>query len=405
MNGGSIEGDTVFGTGGREVTYWHRAIPAIGVAILVGAIAKSVATFASSGILLEAVLDMVLVGSLGIVTLYIGLWLPNTTIRPEFYPRIVLWVFGGVAVMGVVLGLRVLHPGVNVEFAFGTQAVFLAIGSIAGLGIGVHEAEALIHAKRLEEQNEELKRAEEQLEEAVTQLEASNDRLEQFAYAASHDLQEPLRMVSSYLQLLRNRYGAELDEDAREYIEFAVDGADRMRAMVDDLLAYSRVEQAGGEFEPVECDAVLEHVVDDLQVQIQESDAEIVAESLPTVTGDREQLEQLFRNLVSNAIKYGGEDPPTVEITAERRLDRWQFAVADDGIGIDPEKTDRIFEVFKRLHNDDEYSGTGIGLSLCQEIVENHGGDIWVESEPGEGSTFFFTLPTSPANARSRDRP
>ncbi len=230
------------------------------------------------------------------------------------------------------------------------------------------------------------------LEETVAKLQQSNDRLKQFAYAASHDLQEPLRMVSSYLQLLENRYADDLDEQAREYIDFAVDGADRMRAMVNDLLSFSRVEQADEEFEAVDCDVVLGQVIDDVQVQIEENGAEVAVGSLPTVTADPEQLEQLFSNLVSNGIKYNESDSPRIEIGAEERPDCWEFWVADNGIGIDPDKTDRIFEVFKRLHHDDEYPGTGIGLSLCQEIVENHGGDIWVESEPGEGSTFFFTL-------------
>ncbi|MFC4439102.1 MULTISPECIES: MEDS domain-containing protein [Natrialbaceae] len=239
----------------------------------------------------------------------------------------------------------------------------------------------------------EYRQRERTLRETVDQLQQSNDRLKQFAYAASHDLQEPLRMISSYLQLLESQYGDELDEDAMEYIDFAVDGADRMRAMVDDLLAYSRVEQSDGELQPIDCETVLERVTSDLQVQIEESDAEIVADSLPTVRGNREQLEQLFSNLLSNAIKYSGDDTPHVEITARRRSDRWLFSVADDGIGIEREKTEKIFEVFKRLHHDDEYPGTGIGLSLCQEIVENHGGDIWVDSEPDAGSTFFFTLP------------
>ncbi|MGQ3412071.1 MEDS domain-containing protein [Natrinema sp. LN54] len=236
------------------------------------------------------------------------------------------------------------------------------------------------------------------LEQTVAQLQQSNDRLKQFAYAASHDLQEPLRMVSSYLQLLERQYGADLDEDAREYIDFAVDGADRMRAMVDDLLAYSRVEQADGEFEPVDCTAVLENVRADLWVAIEERDAEITVGSLPTVTADGEQLEQLFSNLVSNAVKYNESEPPRVDITAEERANHWQFAVADNGIGIDPDKTDRIFEVFKRLHHDEEYAGTGVGLPLCQEIVENHDGDIWVESEPGEGSTFYIELPKRTAS-------
>ncbi|GAB3664753.1 MEDS domain-containing protein [Halopiger thermotolerans] len=231
------------------------------------------------------------------------------------------------------------------------------------------------------------------LEATVTKLQQSNDRLKQFAYAASHDLQEPLRMVSSYLQLLENRYKDDLDEQAQEYIDFAVDGADRMRAMVSDLLSFSRVEQADEEFEPVECDVVLGQVIDDIQVQIEENDAEIAVGSLPAVVADREQLEQLFANLVSNGIKYNDSDPPRVEIEAEERSDCWEFTVADNGIGIDPAKTDRIFEVFKRLHHDDEYRGTGIGLSLCQEIVENHDGEIWVESQPENGSTFHITLP------------
>ncbi|QCS45080.1 MEDS domain-containing protein [Natrinema versiforme] len=239
----------------------------------------------------------------------------------------------------------------------------------------------------------EHKEREHQLEELIGKLEASNDRLKQFAYAASHDLQEPLRMVSSYLQLLENEYRNDLDADAQEYIDFAVDGADRMRAMVNDLLAFSRVEQTDGEFEPVDCNRLLEQVTDNLQLKIEENDADISVKSLPTVRADSEQLEQVFSNLLSNAIKYSDDEPPEIEITVEEQANQWKFAVADNGIGIDPAKTDQIFEVFKRLHHDNEYPGTGIGLALCQEIVENHAGEIWIDSEPGEGSTFFFTIP------------
>jgi signal transduction histidine kinase len=262
---------------------------------------------------------------------------------------------------------------------------------------GFSEAERTFHHLMGQWVQHELEQRqyEQELEETIGQLQQSNDRLKQFAYAASHDLQEPLRMVSSYLQLLENRYCEDLDDQAQEYIDFAVDGADRMRAMVDDLLAYARVEQADGDFEPMDCNAILNDIVNDLQVQIAETDADVTVESLPTVHGDKEQLEQLFSNLVSNAIKYNESDPPRIEITAAQRDDHWEFAITDNGIGIDPDKTDRIFEVFKRLHHDDEYPGTGIGLSLCQEIVDNHGGDIRVESEPGEGSTFFVTLPQS----------
>ena len=260
---------------------------------------------------------------------------------------------------------------------------------------GFSEAERTFHHLMGQWVKYELERQqyERDLEETVERLQQSNDRLKQFAYAASHDLREPLRMVSSYLQLLENRHKADLDEEAREFIDFAVDGASRMRAMIDDLLAFSRVEQADGEFESVDCDDVLERVTDDLQVRIDENDAAVVVESLPTIRADGEQLEQLFGNLVSNGIKYNESDVPRVEVSAADRGDRWVFAVADTGIGIESDKTDRIFEVFKRLHHDDEYPGTGIGLSLCQEIVENHDGDIRVESDPGEGSTFYVSLP------------
>ncbi len=190
---------------------------------------------------------------------------------------------------------RVLHPSVAVQFTCGTQAILSSIGSVTGLGIGVHEARALTNARTLEEQNDTLKRTEERLKEAVTELEASNERLEQFAYTASHDLQEPLRMVTSYLQLIENRYGDELDEDGEEFIEFAVDGAGRMCAMIDGLLEYSRVETEGDPFEPVDLDAVLDDVLTDLQFKIEETDTEITRESLPVIDGDDRQLQQLFR--------------------------------------------------------------------------------------------------------------
>ncbi|WP_436924160.1 PAS domain S-box protein [Halosimplex amylolyticum] len=229
------------------------------------------------------------------------------------------------------------------------------------------------------------------------QLEASNERLQQFAYAASHDLQEPLRMVSSYLQLVEDRYGDELDADGREFIDFAVDGAERMRAMIEGLLEYSRVETRGDPFEPVDLDAVLADVREDLQLQIRESDAEISVESLPVVHGDADQLRQVFQNLLDNAIEYSGDEPPRIEIDAERDGDQWVLSVSDEGIGVDPEDEDRIFEVFQRLHSHEDHSGTGIGLALCRRIVDRHGGEIWVESDTGAGATFLFTLPADEA--------
>ncbi|SDJ46365.1 PAS domain-containing sensor histidine kinase [Natronorubrum texcoconense] len=225
-------------------------------------------------------------------------------------------------------------------------------------------------------------------------LEVSNERLEQFAYAASHDLQEPLRMVTSYLRLIESRYADELDEDGEEFIEFAVDGADRMHDMIKGLLEYSRVERRGDPFEPTDLDAVLGDVRRDLEMKIEENDAEITAESLPRVEGDPGQLRQVFQNLLSNAIEYS-DDPPQVAVSAVRSGSEVLVSVADEGIGIDPDDSGRVFEIFQSLHAQDEHSGTGIGLALCKRIVERHGGEIWVESEPGEGATFSFTLPAA----------
>ncbi|QLG28209.1 PAS domain S-box protein [Halorarum halophilum] len=236
-------------------------------------------------------------------------------------------------------------------------------------------------------------RYEEELNETVAELRESNQRLEQFAYIASHDLQEPLRMISNYLQLLEGRYADELDENARDFIDFAVDGAERMKEMINDLLAYSRVETEAEPLEPVDSGAAVSNALDDLRLQIEENDAEIDVGDLPTVVADRNQLEQVFQNLVSNAIKYRDDEPPRVEIDAERGDGEWVFRISDNGIGIDPAHVDRIFEVFKRLHTNEEYPGTGIGLALCEKIVERHGGRIWVESEEGEGATFWFTIP------------
>ncbi len=241
----------------------------------------------------------------------------------------------------------------------------------------------------------ERKRLEEELRETVQDLEESNERLEQFAYAASHDLQEPLRMISSYLQLVEDRYAGKLDQDGREFIDFAVDGAGRMRQMINDLLAYARISKEARPLEPTDCSEVLERVLDDLRIRIEETDATIaiVDEPLPTVMGDNNQLGQLFRNLISNALKYSGDAPPRIEVATTRRNGWWQFSVTDHGVGIESHQLDRIFEVFTRLQTNDESSGTGIGLALCQRIIERHDGDIWVDSEPGVGTTFHFTIP------------
>ncbi len=232
------------------------------------------------------------------------------------------------------------------------------------------------------------------LDKYVEELAQSNTELEQFAYVASHDLQEPLRMIGSYLQLLERRYGDKLDKDATEFIDFAVDGANRMQALINDLLAYSRVGTKGKEFEPTDCNVMLSRTIKNLQTAIMESRASINIDLLPTVFADKSQLGQLFQNLIGNAIKFSGKRASEITISALLKGKKWTFSVRDNGIGIDPKQFDRIFLMFQRLHSRTEYRGTGIGLAMCKKIVERHGGEIWVESEPGKGSTFFFTIPS-----------
>ena len=237
------------------------------------------------------------------------------------------------------------------------------------------------------------KRAEEALAEKADALQRSNAELQEFAYVASHDLQEPLRMVSSYVQLLEKRYADALDDDAHEFIGYAVDGAKRMQALINDLLRYSRVGTKGKPFAPTDCEAVLEDVLSNLEVVVTESGARVTHDPLPQVMADEAQLGRLLQNLIGNAVKYRGEAPPNVHVSAEQTGGGWQFAVRDNGIGIEPQYHERIFAVFQRLHARGEYEGTGIGLAVARKIVERHGGRIWIESEPGTGSTFYFTIP------------
>ncbi len=245
----------------------------------------------------------------------------------------------------------------------------------------------------LDREIEERKSVQNALAEAVEELERSNEELQRFAYVASHDLQEPLRMVTSYLQLLERRYGELLEGDAREFIDYAVDGATRMKQLINDLLTYSRVDTRGVSPQPVDMEQVLDDVLDNVKLRLEETRAEIVCHPLPTVPGDKSQLEQLFQNLIDNALKFRGKEPPRIEVGAEKRDGKWVFSVKDNGIGMDPEFQDRVFIIFQRLHTQDEYEGTGIGLAVCKRIVERHGGRIWFESEPGEGTTFYFTIP------------
>jgi PAS domain S-box-containing protein len=231
-----------------------------------------------------------------------------------------------------------------------------------------------------------------ELDNAVTDLKRSNQELEQFAYVASHDLQEPLRMVSSYTQLLERRYKDQLDQDAKDFIFFAVDGANRMQRLINDLLDYSRVTTKGKPFLKLDLASVLGQAIANLQKKIQETGAMIVNDDLPFAYGDEVQLVRVFQNLLDNALKFTGTDPPRINVTAKTTDDNILISISDNGIGIDKVYAERVFTIFQRLHNKIEYPGTGIGLAICKRIIERHGGKIWFESEPGKGTTFCFTL-------------
>jgi len=248
------------------------------------------------------------------------------------------------------------------------------------------------------------KKAEEELAHKTVELVRSNKELQEFAYIASHDLQEPLRMIASYTQLLARRYEGRLDAEADEFIQYAVQGAIRLQGLINDLLAYSRVGTQGKPFSPTDCSEVLRRVLANLKIAIEESGAIVRHSKLPIVMGDATQLTQLFQNLISNAIKFRDKRPPEIVIEAERVTETrispddpsrpaWRFSVSDNGIGIEPQYFNRIFIIFQRLHGREEYPGSGIGLAICKKIVERHGGCIWVESELAKGATFHFTIP------------
>ncbi|MGM3308773.1 ATP-binding protein [Anabaena sp. WFMT] len=240
-----------------------------------------------------------------------------------------------------------------------------------------------------------------ELAQLAQDLERSNAELKKFAYVASHDLQEPLNQVANYVQLLEMRYEAELDEDAKEFINYAVEGVSLMQTLIDDVLAYSKVDSQAIAFQVTEVDTALERALSNLRNRVSETGTIITHDPLPTVMADSTQLMQLFLNLIGNAIKFRSEEPPQIHIGAERLEDEWLFSVRDNGIGIDPRFSDRIFIIFQRLHTRDEYPGTGMGLAICKKIVECHRGRIWVESQLGQGATFYFTIP---AGGRERER-
>ncbi|MBV8375546.1 MAG: response regulator [Verrucomicrobia bacterium] len=265
----------------------------------------------------------------------------------------------------------------------------------------------------LQQSNAELKRAEQavrafnaELEQRVHDrvadlthaqevLEMRNLDLQQFAYVASHDLKTPLRTISGFVELLRDTYGGQFDARGVEWIRRASDGAHRLDALIDNLLTYSQLDSRAQPFQPVDLAAVLDNAREDLGAVIQETAAEVASGALPTITGDRIQLTQLFWNILDNAIKYRGASCPRIHVSAQMTQGEWVFAIADNGIGIDPQHHEKIFELFRRLHSQRTFAGDGVGLSICRRIVTRHSGKIWVESQPGQGCTVIFTLPSS----------
>ncbi len=252
----------------------------------------------------------------------------------------------------------------------------------------------ITHLKEVERELIALKEAEEEIIKKTDELARSNLELRQFAYIASHDLQEPLRAISGFTELLQKRYQGQLDERADKYISFITEGSLRMQHMIQDLLLYSRVETQAHEFEKIDSNASLEQAVANLRVSIQENNPIITNDPLPEIIADGEQITLLFQNLIGNAIKYHKPNvTPTIHLSAQKDKENWLFSVADNGIGIDEKYADRLFKIFQRLHTRNEYAGTGIGLAICKRIVERHSGTIWVKSKPGEGATFYFTIP------------
>jgi len=253
----------------------------------------------------------------------------------------------------------------------------------------------ILYSVSLQRDITEGKRIEEELKRTLAELERSNAELEEFAYVASHDLQEPLRMVSSYLQLIERRYKNRLDKDADEFIAFAVDGATRMQKMINKLLLYSRIGKQSESLKPIDCEDILDQVVANLAAAIQESGVIVTRDPLPTVMANDALLIELLQNLIGNAVKFRGKKSPGVHVKAEKKGSDWVFSVRDNGIGVDPRHAGLVFQIFQRLHGRSEYPGTGIGLAICRRIVEYHGGNIWLESEPTKGSTFYFSIPVA----------
>ncbi|MFZ1153711.1 MAG: ATP-binding protein, partial [Solirubrobacteraceae bacterium] len=314
-----------------------------------------------------------------------------------------LLVLAGVLILGGILGAGfLLRRTITLPLArLGSEARRVTSGeftkplAIASGPREVAELGAEIDAmrERIVDELATVETAHVQLEEQAIELRRSNAELEQFAYVASHDLQEPLRKIASFCQALQTRYHGQLDDRADQYIDFAVDGAKRMQILINDLLAFSRVGRSGREHELVKLSEVLAAAESALADTLESSGTSVMVGELPTVRGDRAQLTSLFQNLISNALKFRGAEQPTVRIAALSQGDEWQLSCSDNGIGIDQEYAERIFLIFQRLHSRESYEGSGIGLALCRKIVEYHGGHIWLDTDYSEGACFRFTLP------------
>jgi signal transduction histidine kinase len=315
-------------------------------------------------------------------------------------------ILGGVLGAGLLLRQAITRPLARLgsearRVAGGEFATPLQIASgpreIAAVGT---EIDAM--RKRIVDELATVEAARRQVEEQAVELTRSNVELEQFAYVASHDLQEPLRKIASFCQALQTRYRGQLDERADQYIDFAVDGAKRMQTLINDLLAFSRAGHSGREQQLIELSDVVADAQSALAGALDGGDASVVVGELPSVLGDRAQLTSLFQNLIGNAVKFRGAEPPVVRISAQRHANEWQLSCADNGIGIEPEYAERIFLIFQRLHSREAYEGTGIGLALCRKIVEYHGGRIWLDTHHSDGACFRFTLPivTDPKEAK-----
>jgi signal transduction histidine kinase len=307
-------------------------------------------------------------------------------------------IFGGVLAAGLVLRRTVTRPlallGAEARRVAGGEFSAPMTPAAGPREVTQTSVEIDTMRRRIVDELAAVEAARAQLEAQALELTRSNAELEQFAYVASHDLQEPLRKIASFCQALQSSYADELDTRAQQYIEFAVDGAKRMQDLINDLLAFSRVGRGGRELQPVALDEVVAAASSALDQQLQSSGGRVESAKLPTILGDRAQLVSLFQNLISNAVKFHGADPPLVRIDATRRDDTWELRCADNGIGIESDHVDRVFMIFQRLHSREAYEGTGIGLALARKIVEYHGGEIWVDRGYSGGADFRFTFPT-----------